>query len=241
MARRKTPKSHPRSRKRSRSGSTSLVVSVLAAAAAGIWFFLAEAGVVPGIPIGWGETTSASTSGLPSAPDSGDTNAAGADPAPGAKGDAITGTASVVDADTLDIHGERVRLNGIDAPESGQKCKDKTGAFYRCGSVAANSLDQWINRNPVTCQITGKDRYSRLLGDCSVRGESVQGWLVANGHALAYRAYSTEHVTAEVKAQQAGVGMWAGEFVMPWDWRQGLRMAGEQPTKAMLDGKFSGR
>ena len=31
------------------------------------------------------------------------------------------GTASVIDADTIEIRGERIRLVGIDAPESGQK------------------------------------------------------------------------------------------------------------------------
>lgn len=235
MAKRKTTKTHPRSRKRARSGSTSLIVSILAAAAAGIWFFLADAGIVPGIEVGGveiGRTEEATATSSP-APD--------ADPAPSASANAISGTASVVDADTLDIHGERVRLNGVDAPESGQKCKDKGGKLYRCGSDAANALDKWINRNPVSCEITGKDRYSRLLGECSVRGESVQDWLVANGHALAYRAYSTAHVAAEMKAQEDGRGVWAGEFVMPWDWRQGLRLSGEPPTKAMIDGKFAGR
>ena len=235
MAKRKTTKTHPRSRKRARSGSTSLIVSILAAAAAGIWFFLADAGIVPGIEVGGveiGRTGEAAPTGNP---------APYADPAPSAGANAISGTASVVDADTLDIHGERVRLNGVDAPESGQKCKDRGGKLYRCGSDAANALDKWINRNPVSCEITGKDRYSRLLGECSVRGASVQDWLVANGHALAYRAYSTAHVAAEMKAQEDGRGVWAGEFVMPWDWRQGLRLSGEPPTKAMIDGKFAGR
>jgi|JI9StandDraft_1071089.scaffolds.fasta_scaffold12999_3 endonuclease YncB( thermonuclease family) len=239
MAQRKSTKSHPRSRKRSRSGSTSLVVSVLAAAAAGIWFFLAEAGVVPGIDVGGIEIGESQSSAPVNEPTSGPSAEVEAGPAPSAGADAISGTASVVDADTLDIHGERVRLNGVDAPESGQKCKDAAGALYRCGTVAANELDKWINRNPVTCKVTGKDRYGRSLGDCSVRGESVQRWLVSNGHALAYRAYSTEHVMAEVKAQQAAAGIWAGEFIMPWDWRQGLRMSGETPTKAMIDGKFA--
>ena len=30
----------------------------------------------------------------------------------------IIGTASVTDGDTIKIHGERIRLHGIDAPES---------------------------------------------------------------------------------------------------------------------------
>jgi len=44
--------------------------------------------------------------------------------APAYAGD-ITGRASVVDGDTIDIHGERIRLDGIDAAESWQISSDK--------------------------------------------------------------------------------------------------------------------
>jgi endonuclease YncB( thermonuclease family) len=165
-------------------------------------------------------------------------NSPGFAEAPRATPASVAGTASVIDADTLDIHGQRIRLVGVDAPESGQKCR-AAGKLVRCGTDAANALDKWINRNPVTCAIEGKDRYDRLLGQCSVRGESVQEWLVAAGHALAYRSYSTQYVPAELKARKAKAGIWSMEFVAPWDWRQGLRLAGEKPTKAMLSGKFA--
>ena len=36
----------------------------------------------------------------------------------------IQGTASVIDGDTIEIHGERIRLDAIDAPESAQLCLD---------------------------------------------------------------------------------------------------------------------
>jgi endonuclease YncB( thermonuclease family) len=150
----------------------------------------------------------------------------------------IAGTASIVDADTIDIHGQRIRLVGVDAPESGQRCR-ANGRLIRCGADAANALDAWIARNPVTCAIEGKDRYGRLLGQCSVRGKNIQEWLVTNGHALAYRDYSTAYVPAELKARKTKAGIWAGEFVAPWDWRKGLRLDGEKPTKAMLDGRFA--
>ncbi|TIX83588.1 MAG: thermonuclease family protein, partial [Mesorhizobium sp.] len=46
----------------------------------------------------------------------------------------IAGHASVVDGDTIEIHGERIRFNGVDAPESSQLCLDVKGKKYRCGS-----------------------------------------------------------------------------------------------------------
>jgi endonuclease YncB( thermonuclease family) len=150
-----------------------------------------------------------------------------------------TGTASIIDADTIEIHGERIRLVGVDAPESGQKCLSAQSKFVRCGAEAANALDTWINRNPVSCDIEGKDRYGRSLGECSVRGQSMQEWLVTNGYALAYRSYSKAYVPAELKARTAKTGVWAGKFVAPWDWRKGKRLPGEKPTKAMLEGKVA--
>ena len=38
--------------------------------------------------------------------------------------------------DTLEIHGARIRLWGIDAPESGQPCRGEDNFQYRCGAKA---------------------------------------------------------------------------------------------------------
>ncbi len=150
----------------------------------------------------------------------------------------ITGKASVIDADTIEIHGQRIRLDGIDAPESGQRCYSSTDQLYRCGAGAANALDRYIANTTITCRITGTDRYKRLIGACEANGVDVQEWLVENGHAIAYRQYSTRYVPAEHRAAAAKVGIWEGRFVNPADWRKGLRMEGEKPTKAMREGKF---
>jgi endonuclease YncB( thermonuclease family) len=48
--------------------------------------------------------------------------------------DDLAGQASVIDGDTLEIHGTRIRLWGIDAPESSQLCRGEDSLQYRCGA-----------------------------------------------------------------------------------------------------------
>ena len=131
----------------------------------------------------------------------------------------------IVDADTLDVAGQKVRLQGIDAPESGQSCRQAGGPRYPCGDHATQALRTRIGPDAVTCTIEGRDRYLRALGICyAADGTDLNGWLVRQGHALAYRRYSTQYVPEEDQAKAAQAGLWEGEFMPPWDWRRGARL-----------------
>ena len=133
-------------------------------------------------------------------------------------------TPRVIDADTLHVSGERVRLQGIDAPESAQECRGADGGRYLCGDQATRALRERIGRGTVTCKIEGRDRYQRALGICYMAdGTDLNGWLVRQGHALASRRYSTRYVPQEDQARTARAGIWAGAFVPPWEWRRGER------------------
>ncbi len=70
----------------------------------------------------------------------------------------VAGIASVIDGDTLEIHGQRIRLHGIDAPESRQLCR-LDGKPWQCGKDAANALAEKIARRPVTCEDLDRDRH----------------------------------------------------------------------------------
>ena len=134
--------------------------------------------------------------------------------------DSLTGQATVVDGDTIEIHGNRIRLAGIDAPESRQGCFGKEGEEYRCGKVAAFALADRIGRAPVTCLGTEKDRYRRLIATCSIGNVDLNAWMVDQGYAVAYRRYSKAYIPQEEAAKIAHRGLWAGTFAMPWDWRR---------------------
>lgn len=132
----------------------------------------------------------------------------------------VTGVASVIDGDTLEIHGERIRLFGIDACESRQLCEDASGQPYRCGQQAALALAGRIGSRTVRCEGKTKDRYGRLVAICYLGSEDLDAWMVAQGLALAFRKYSTLYVPQEDAARVAKRGLWAGSFDAPWEWRK---------------------
>lgn len=138
--------------------------------------------------------------------------------------DEISGVASVIDGDTIEIHGARIRLHGIDAPESSQTCRRKNNEEWRCGQTAANLLSDLLGRRTVFCESTETDRYGRAIAICHAAGRDVNEEMVAQGYAVAYRRYSTDYVDAENAARQERLGMWSGAFVMPWDYRRGKRL-----------------
>ena len=155
----------------------------------------------------------------------------------------IVGKASVIDGDTLEIRGTRIRLHGIDAPESDQVCTGPHGK-YRCGQRAALALSDKIGNGVVSCEPRDVDRYGRVVAVCGAHGEDLNGWIVANGWAIAYRHYSIDYVQQEETAAAAKVGIWQGEFVPPWDWRRGSRLADEekkpdQPADCLIKGNIS--
>ena len=135
----------------------------------------------------------------------------------------ITGQASVIDGDTIDIRGTRIRLHGIDAPESRQSCRDNRGATYRCGQRAAMALSGKIRRQTMSCQRTDTDRYGRTVAVCWLKAENVNAWMVREGWAIAYRRFSNDYVLHEDAAKRAKRGVWSGKFMTPEGWRRAKR------------------
>ena len=141
----------------------------------------------------------------------------------------ITGPARVIDGDTLDISGQRIRLHGIDAPEKAQTCQIE-GVPWACGVAAWGELVQLVAGKDLTCEARDVDRYGRVVAVCTADGEDINAAMVAQGWALAYRQFSNDYVGQEGEAHDARLGMWRGEFVAPWDWRRGDRLVAAPVT-----------
>ena len=145
----------------------------------------------------------------------------------------IAGVASVIDGDTLEIRGQRIRLHGIDAPESRQSC-ERDGRQYRCGQKAALALADKIGRATVRCEQRDIDRYKRIIAVCSLGNVDLNAWMVRQGWAIAYRQYSRNYVDDESAAQAEKAGIWVGRFIEPSKWRRGERL---RPAKQTTTGR----
>lgn len=127
----------------------------------------------------------------------------------------------VVDGDTVDVDGVRIRLNGIDAPEWRQPG----------GEAATVALAAIIGAgDAIACRTLDVDRYGREIGACRVRGGRLAGTvdineaMVVEGHAWAFVRYDARYAPSERAARIAGVGLWGtGNAVAPWDWRAARR------------------
>lgn len=132
----------------------------------------------------------------------------------------LSGKPRVIDGDSLAFGKERVRMEGIDAPENRQECKTDSGVNYSCGKVSTAALRNMIGDAHVTCKTMGKDRYKRHLAICFANNINLNQWMVMNGHAMAYRKYDKRFVTEEEHAKEHKHGIWKGSFLEPWEWRR---------------------
>jgi endonuclease YncB( thermonuclease family) len=141
--------------------------------------------------------------------------------APPRTGPSIVGRAKVLDGDSLEIAGERIRLFGIDAPEGRQECRDAGGRPYPCGREAARALAAATAGRNVECTPVALDRYDRGVAICTASGRDLSELMVREGHALELRQHSGgRYAAAEREARNDKRGLWAGEFTRPAAWRQ---------------------
>jgi len=140
-------------------------------------------------------------------------------------GEPFAGHPRVIDGDTFDLEGIRVRMQGIDALEHDQQCNRSGGGRFACGAAAREELTTLIGGREVTCTPDGTLTHGRTVAVCTVRQPDgsvldLNEAMVRSGLAFDCPRYSKKrYAAAEAEAKAAKEGAWAGRFTYPWSHR----------------------
>jgi endonuclease YncB( thermonuclease family) len=111
----------------------------------------------------------------------------------------FTGRARIVDGDTLVVAGCRVRLFGIDAPETSQPE----------GDLARAHLVRLVGGAEVRVTPLDTDRHGRTVAAVHCDGRDLARAMAADGFARATGFWSWAYVPAELGARWRRRGLWA--------------------------------
>lgn len=154
----------------------------------------------------------------------------------------ISGPARVIDGDTLDVGGIRVRLYGVDAPERDQTCRSAQGVPWPCGTWSSERVTALYGGRRLVCARKDIDHHGRTVAVCRAEGADIAARLVSEGVIAAYPRYTRDYVALEAAAKAAGRGLWAGTMQSPEAFRHaGRTVPGAAPTGCAIKGNISDR
>lgn len=130
----------------------------------------------------------------------------------------MIGRPSVYDGDTFAFGDDVIRIYGIDAPEITQTCLVE-GQPWECGQAAKLRLQELLAQGSLQCRPIDRDIYQRTIAACRAAGIDIGEALVSEGLAVALSDFSSDYVQTEAHARERGVGIWAGAFQAPADYR----------------------
>ena len=140
----------------------------------------------------------------------------------------LRGPVIVIDADTIDVAGTRVRLHAIDAPEPAQTCQTEMGTAFDCGVWVTAQVRARFEGRMARCRARDTDRYGRMVATCDVDGVDMGREIVAQGWAFAYRRYGIDYDLDEKAAYVADRGL-HGMRVQSPAWFRKTRAKGRVP------------
>lgn len=98
--------------------------------------------------------------------------------------DIVCSSAEVTDGDTIRCGQNRIRLEGIDAPEMPGHCRPGRQCTPGDPYASLANLEQLIGGSKVLCTQTDTDRHGRIVARCTAKGEDLSCAQVRDGHAV---------------------------------------------------------
>ncbi len=135
----------------------------------------------------------------------------------------ISGRAAVIEADLIEVSGQRIRLWGIDALEPDQLCYRSTGV-WACGRAAISHLRDFIGSRDVRCVAQRTDADRTVHARCQTMGLDLSAELAAHGFALVRRDGPQDYILNHHDGRTHVAGLWGTIYVPPWEWRAGKRV-----------------
>jgi len=110
----------------------------------------------------------------------------------------------------------KIRMEGIDAPESKQTCINDKGVEYSCGKLATEHLHKIIGKGKVRCEMHSYDRYGRYLMTCyKMDGTDIHAQMIKDGYAVVSTYGPETYLAQEKYAIQNKLGFHKGKFRHP--------------------------
>jgi endonuclease YncB( thermonuclease family) len=153
-----------------------------------------------------------------------------------------TGPMRVIDGDSFEVAGVKIRLHAVDAPETDQMCETRQGAEWACGGWISKVVTDRYNWITASCERLDTDRYGRTVARCTALGGDIGAWLVSEGFAFAYVKYGSDYVALEREAAAADRGLHAVRMQSPEQHRRNgraepQRVSGECNIKGNISAK----
>ncbi len=132
----------------------------------------------------------------------------------------LSGSAEILSGETLRVDGKIFRLVGIDAPEKGQVCTNRSGKTFDCGRISATGMMDLTAGAIVRCDPVNSSEVSPIAAVCKASGYDLSEGMVYTGWALADPQTGAALHRLQQQAKGKKNGLWAGQFDLPWVWRK---------------------
>ena len=144
----------------------------------------------------------------------------------------------VASGELFRINNIWIRLFGLAAPHPNQTCLNKSHRTYNCGRMVTQKLKEIVGEDELTCTIMGTDIQGAALATCTIMKDYDLGVvLVENGWAVALRNISPVYIPYEDEAHAKKEGLWAGQFMAPWEWLDQQQMQEQRAKEAAANYK----